>query len=614
MAADPIREPRGPEGLRVSGRELLLVLVWSLLVVGLTVLPYLWAISLTGPGAPWEGYQFQGFMWGVDEGNVYLAWMRQAAEGKVLLRNQYTIFPQNPQFFNVFILGCGRLMALTGQPAAVIFHVMRLVGGVVLLIGIYLLAAWLSDRPAVRWGALCLASLGSGLGWLAAVWADALPAYLPPPLRTPDYAPPLERTWQTMPEAVTFLSILLNPLFVWSMALLCLFFITALASFELRRIRWAFVAGVILLVLGNIHTYDVFVAHAALLLYVLVLLVRRDLSWGRAAVTYAVILALSIASPLWAWHGAQLDPAWLAKINTPTLSPRPVDYIAGYGLVFALALLGAAWALAHRERQRRLLFPACWVAVNFLLVYAPVSFQRKMAEGLHIPLCILAAVGLAMVIAPRLRSRERGHSRIGLLIALAVALMLPSNAMFVAAIMQQTGANNMTLLRWLQPPAYLPWDEVEAMQYLAEHTGEDDVVFSSSLTGSHIPPRAPCTVFVGHWAETLHFSEMLTQVGNFLLPGRSEQIRSAILRQAGAQWVYYGSYETLMARQMMVSAELKPPEDPAAEFRRNTRDILEPVFSNDTVTIYRTLSVLAPPPPGPDERTPEAMTAPVTAP
>lgn len=606
MAAEEICEVREPRVLRVRATELLLVLLWAALVVGLTVLPYLWAISLTGPGQPWEGYQFQGFMWGVDEGNVYMAWIRQAAEGRVLLRNQYTILPQNPQFFNVFFLACGKLVAATGQPPAVIFHIMRLAGGIVLLVSIYLLAAWLSDRPAVRWGTLCLASLGSGLGWLAAVWSEARAPYLPPPLRPPDYAPPSEHTWQAMPEAVTFVSIFLNPLFVWSMALLCLFFVTALAAFELRRVRWAVVAGLVLLVLGNIHTYDIFAAHAALALYVLLLLVRRQLSWGRAVGTYALLLALSAASPIYAWYTARLDPAWLAKINTPTLSPRPIDYAAGYGLIFLLALVGAAWAVRHARTHQRLLFPLGWAISNLLLVYAPVSFQRKMAEGLHIPLCLLAAVALVMVVAPRVRGRK-GEDRSALIITLAVALTLPSNAMFVAGAMQQTGSNNANLLRWLQPPAYLPWDEVEAIEFLAHNTTESDVVFCSSLIGSHIPARAPCTVFVGHWAETLYFDRMLEEVGSFLLPGRSPQVRAGILRRAGATWVYYGSYEALMARQMMVSAELEPPEDPAEEFRESTWDLLAPAFLNSTVTIYRVRpGVLDIPAPLPETGAPES--------
>ncbi len=377
------------------------------------------------------------------------------------------------------------------------------------------------------------------------------------------------------------------------MALLCLVFVTALLALERRNIGWAALSGVILLALGNIHTYDVFVAHAALVSYMFILLAGRRISWRRALGTYGVILALSAAAPIWAWYTTRLDPAWLAKINTKTLSPRLIDYAAGYGLVLLLALIGAGWTWRHKLREPKLLFPICWVVANALLIYAPVSFQRKLAEGLHIPLCILAGVGLVMVVA-RLLADGNGRRRTGLVIALAVVLALPSNALFVADMMQHTAVNNIDLLRWLQPPTYLSWDEVHAIEYLGEYAEADDVVLSSSLIGSHIPPRAPCKVVAGHWAETLDFGRMVELVGSFLLPGRSQDGRSGLLRYAKADWVYYGSYEALMARQMMLSADLRAPKDPAAQFRHATREILEPVYENDTVTVYRVKRGVAP--------------------
>jgi len=422
------------------------------------------------------------------------------------------------------------------------------------------------------------------------MWANTLPDYFEGPLNTPDYSPPVPpHVWQTMPEAVTFLSILLNPLFVWSMALLCLFFTAALTGIERRQVRWSVVAGLLLLLLGNVHTYDIAVAHAALAVYMLVMVIARRLRWSQALLQYAVIAVLSAAAPVWSWYAAHLDPAYLAKINTPTLSPRPIDDAAGYGLIFLLALLGLAWALSHRRSNPRLLFPVCWAVVNGGLVYAPVAFQRKMAEGLHIPLCILAAVALVMLIAPRLRG-PKGADRSALLIVLAVVLALPSNALFVAGIMQQTAANNLDFFGARMPPAYLPWDEVAGINYLAEHAGEDDVVLSSSLIGNYIPAHASCRVFVGHWAETLHFAEALEPVDFFLTPGCSSRVRAGILRLADADWVYYGAYEAMLARQMALAFDLTPPDDPAADFRQATQDILSPVFSRGKVTIYQVRS------------------------
>lgn len=599
----------GGDGRLVSARELLAVLAWALVMAALTAAPYLWAIER----AP-EGAQFQGFIWGVDDGNVYLSWIRQAAEGRLLLRNQYTTQPQEPHFFNIFIRALGRVTAWTGQHPAVIFHAARLLGVVALLVCIYLLAAMLSARRAVRWAALLLASLGSGLGWLAALMAWSLPDYLPASFRPPDYAPPPPHTWQTMPEAVTFLSMLLNPLFVWSMAVMCLVLIAALMAVERRSAGWAAAAGGLLLLVGNMHTYDVFVLHGTMVVYALVMIRMGRLSWRDAALGYAIILGISVAAPFWAWWAARQDPAYQAKVDTPTLSPPPLDFAMGYGLILLLAIVGGAYAIRHRAEKPRLLLPVCWAGVNALLVYAPVPFQRKLAEGLHIPLCVLAAVALVLVIAPRLARRsalehseadpepgalpagvrlratvrpgQPSRTALALLVVLAVVLTMPSNALFVADCLVNVADNNRALLYVLQPPIYLSFDEVRGLQYLARQAEDDDIVLCSSLTGSYVPVRARSLVFAGHWAETLHFPDAVSFIGQYLLPGRSARVLEAATRQVGATWVVYGPQEALLATQMMLAAGEPAPEDPAEQFRATTSGFLEEVFTRGEMTVY----------------------------
>ena len=183
---------RGSDGPPGETRaELVAVLAWGLVMAALTVVPYLWAIACSRT----PSFRASSGAWTTA---MSTSWIRQAAEGSLLLRNQYTTQPQNPHFFNIFLQALGRVTAWTGRHPAVIFHAARLAGVVALLVCIYLLAAFLSPRRAVRWAALLLASLGSGLGWLVALMARSRPDYLLATLRPPDYAPPPPHTWQTM--------------------------------------------------------------------------------------------------------------------------------------------------------------------------------------------------------------------------------------------------------------------------------------------------------------------------------------------------------------------------------------------------------------------------------
>src|SRR5438046_491079 len=81
--------PEGGESGEVTRREWRWCLGAAAVVMALTCLPYLWLWRMTPPGL-----QFLGFPVGPDDQCVYLAWMRQAADGHFFLRSLWTNDPQ----------------------------------------------------------------------------------------------------------------------------------------------------------------------------------------------------------------------------------------------------------------------------------------------------------------------------------------------------------------------------------------------------------------------------------------------------------------------------------------------------------------------------------------
>ena len=566
---------------KVSRNEWLLVLGIAAGVMILTVLPYARAVRMAGAGE-----YFCGFLWGVDEGNVYLAWLRQAAAGRWLLANQYTIAPQNPHFFNVFLILLGRFSALTGLAPIVVFHLARFLGGMFLLCAFYLLVAEITASRRIRLAALLIAALSSGLGWI--VYLQAKMSDLP--LGAWDGLRPMDVAygWQAQPEAVTFLSLLLNPLFVISMGLLCLVLRYGLRAARAPGLRSAVVSGILLLILGNVHTYDALIVYLALFAWFVVVAVQGAITWRTAASRYAVIAVLGLPGPLWAYYTMRLDPAYSQKAATPTHSATPWDYAIGYGLVFLLALVGAVVIIRLRRTaarkagekfSRKLLFPIVWAALGFGLLYLPVSFQRKLIEGLHLPLCLLAAVALV-----ELHRRLAGRVSFALILAVFLLLTVPSNLLFLADCFDHLAVNNVDLLRYLMPPTYLSHAEKTALSWLEANAPDGAIVLSSSLTGSHIPAHTPCRVVAGHWAETLRFREMLQLVGHFYWPGREPSVRRQILRRIGADFVYYGPQEQLLQQGMAGGGQFEPdaPWDPSVGLPE-----LEIAFAGDGLRIYR---------------------------
>lgn len=595
-------------------RERVMVLLWAVFVMGLTCLPYLYALRIT------EGREFGGFLWGVDEGNVYAAWMRQAAEGEVFLRNQYAPVPENPRFFNLYLHIGGRLSALTGLSPVVSFHVLRLLGGIFLLLSFAALVAELSSARLVRWAALGCAALGSGLGWLVVLFGEGTPLAALHPVD-------MGTNWQVQPEAVTFPSLLLNGLFTTSMALMCLAFLYALRALRNSSLTGAVAAGFCVLILGNIHTYNVFPVHLALLLWMAYGVWTKNLNLSMALRYWMVIFVIGLPSLAWAVYAALSDPAFMAKGLTPTPAGRFMDYAAGYGLIGLLAVVGAVDALRRRGMA---LLPVAWVLAHWLVLLVPVSFQRKMVEGLHLPLCFLAALGIAGI-ARRMNERtarqgrvKTARERMVLAVIAAVVFTLPSNALFTADCLARARNNNAELLAVLQPPIYIEAGDAFAMNWLGTYATAEDVVVSSSLMGSYIPTRCRARVFVGHWAETL----ALNQAGRFVAPGedisiwqgRHDPVRNPagtvrlrgfrdnlavahgilsasepqqlvqLLHQHHITLVYYGPWE----RGITAALGSGDEQQMVADWLAGAASVLDVVYNQNGVVIMRTPSATQP--------------------
>lgn len=573
----------------VTRREMTWVLVWALFVMLLTCVPYVYGTRLA------HGRTFSGFIWGVDEGNVYLTWMRQAGDGDWRFRNQYSTAPERPLFVNLFLQLGGRLSGLLHLRPIILFHVLRVLGGVLLLLCFYRLTAEVTRDRVARWAALALASLGSGLGWLVVL------QYPLSGLHPVDVG----QAWQVQPEALTFPSLLLNGLFTTSMALMCLTFLYAIRALRYNDRKAVWWGGLCLLVLGNIHTYDVFAVWLALGLWGLTNSVAcRRCPWPPAAddpsrdecpqggvrgpLRLVAMIALGLPTVAWALYATFSDPSFLAKGLTPTPAFRFVDYATAYGLIGVLAVVGTIlavrptlWSGNSEESPTRVSgVPVIWAVANALVLFIPVSFQRKMIEGLHLPLCLLAGLAvswLGSVITTNLRRQgkhKHAMERIVLTVCAVTVLCIPSNALFVSQCLQSVKTNNEQLLAVLQPPIYLDAPVAAAMQWLAANARRDDVIVSSSLMGSYIPTYCPAKVWVGHWAETLHFQDRLAELQPVFGATDPSDLLGQ-LRQKRITMVFYSQYEQALAG---------PKQQ---RFEQAADQALQKVYDHDGVRIYR---------------------------
>lgn len=479
--------------MTITRREWRWALVWSLFVVALTLVPYLNA-AVNAPA----GYTFSGLLVDPWDGNTYLAKMRQGYAGEWLFRLPFTSEDQDGIFVYTFYLGLGHLARLTGLPLIGLYHGVRVLSGLILLLTLYRLAAELTaDQVARRW-AFGLGAFASGLGFFSLLAGHHTSVDL------------------RVPEANTFLSILTNPHFPLSFALEVGAILSVLgcagnhaptdrAGGNRRRWIGVLALAVALVLVAPYLAPAVWIAIGGALLVSRRRLRgdrRRRWYWWAAVGRAALLVGVMTPFLLYDFIISSRNPA-IASWSAQALmaSPGVLSYVLGFGILLPLAVVGAVkvWRDEHPVGWA-LLF---WIGAISILVYAPSQLQRRFVAGVHVPLAVLAGIGLAALLAHVARwfNVPGGHRastgrwvRRGLLSVVHV-LTVPTNVMLVVFLLagpNQVGAYT-----------YLTEGESAALRWLDEHTTPESVVLAPPKLSNLIPGRTGARVVYGHPMETI---------------------------------------------------------------------------------------------------------------
>lgn len=523
----------------IGNREYRLAFWIALGIMVLASLPYIFGYAIAPPG-----YRFIGFTYNVDDACVYMSWMRQAADGHFFLRNLFTTEPQHGHGFNLLFLAMGWFGRITHMPLVGVFHFFRVIFGMMLLLSAYALSGiWLKDRRAQR---LCLLVVGlsSGIGWM-------LPPKVGVMLSTD--------TWQ--PETITFLSAYLSPLYTFP-TLLVLWTVYCLHRLdESRDWKYAVRAGLLLLVLANVHTYDLITVALVWMLYAAIALAGR-----RSRPALGGLIAAGIALPLAAYqvYFYYTETIFRTRAAVPTIAPPLVWYMTGYGLLLPLAIMGVWRALKERKNVTLLI---CWALVGFIAIYLPVSFQRRLIMGTHIPLSILTTIGLFSLVKGRLPILRSAA------ITIVVLVMMISNLDFLV------GDMNSVMQNESQTIAHVPFisrDESAVFDFLRTHLGANDVILAPPGTAGLIPGYAGRTVYAGHWGETVDYKWKLLALVRFYLPDGPDSYRREFLKDAGINYVV--GYHNIGGVKTDVY-----------DFREKPVPYLRTVFDRPEISVYEVL-------------------------
>ncbi|MEJ2352634.1 MAG: hypothetical protein P8Y03_22845 [Anaerolineales bacterium] len=514
--------------------------VWwfAIVVMVVTSIPY-----VLGFGKEGVGWRFTGFVFGVEDGNSYIAKMMSGAAGDWLFRTPYTAFPQKGVIAFLPYILLGKLTSPPGQHVqmVVLFHLFRFGAGILAILATYdFLSVFVADVGLRRFG-LALATLGGGLGWVLVL------------LGRPGVLGSLPLDFYS-PETFGFLSIYGLPHLAMARALL----MWGLASYliddekvglgvagfsgqqfplDLRGLK----AGVLVALIGFFQPLTVVVAWAVLLAHLMGLaawqsLKRRTLkskswgSWWEYASKATVMVVVSSPIVLYTVLKFSTDPflkVWSAQ--NLIISPHPVHYLIAYGLLVPFALAGAYFSL--KKDPWRSWLVVGWVVLLPFLAYAPYNLQRRLPEGLWVALVVLAMGGLE----GWFRRREGSWRWQNLLRIAPLFLAFPTTLLLLSGGIQA--------VRQPYAPVFRPLAEVRAFEFIAQEARPDEVVLAGYDSSNALPAWAPVRVVIGHGPESVDLAELRPEVEAFYASTTADDRRVSLLAEFNVRYVFWGPDE-----------------------------------------------------------------------
>jgi len=431
-----------------------------------------------------NSWRFSGSLFGVEDGNSYLAKMLSGATGELLFKTPYTTVNQNGFIAFLPYILLGMLTSDPGQheQLVVLLQLFRWSGIILLSFSSYYFISNFIESHFYRKVVLIISVLGGGLGWVSLFW-NKIPLEL--------YSP----------ETFGFLSVMGIPHLLFSKALL----ITGLSVFISREhfLKNACIVGVLFFLVGFFQPLTIVVGWFVITASFCAQLIhtafkqKKDFQvFLKKEIPFMLIIGL-LSSP-WVLYNIisfQSDSflkGWYQQ--NIILSPDPGAYLLSLGILIIAAVWGVS--ILYKKNPGLFFFSAGWLIVFPLMVYFPMVVQRRMAEGIWNILVILAV--LPLMDRPIQKKIILGLTTI----------------LFISSIVFYAGAFSAAINP--QQPVFIPQTEVEAFDLLKKKVISWDVVLAPYQVSNALPSWLPVRVVAGHGPESINLIQVTKDIDGFL--------------------------------------------------------------------------------------------------
>ncbi|MHC1784815.1 MAG: hypothetical protein AB9891_19035 [Anaerolineaceae bacterium] len=487
----------------------------AILLIIITTIPYL--IGYLSETPDWK---FTGFLFGVEDGNSYIAKMLGGAEGEWLFRTPYTTVEQTGMIAFLPYILLGKLASQPGlhDQLTAIFQLYRWLGVFLFLFASYDFISHFIVKIWLRRAAVVVICCGGGLGWLffiglRSLWGDSLPLEF--------YSP----------ETFGFLELFGLPHLAVARALLLWGMVTLQGNLQKAWTRREILlSAAIWLGMGffqpmHIAIGWVLVAGYLLWRFIEARFCKKEANPGNLSEVRELFrrsIMIVVSSVIWIIYNAYMfmnDPyanTWL-KQNI-LLSPSLPSYLLAYGWLLPAAMIGAYFILRKKETPGSLL--VLWLILLPVLAYAPTNIQRRLVEGGWTAVVILAVMGFDRLLPERRK-----------LLAFYLAPAFISTLFFLSGMVFTTSE--------AKKPAFIPQSDVECYRELGNLIKSDQIVLANLDTSNSLPAWVNIRTVVGHGPESAGKESLEPLVSQFFSSNLAEADFHTLVEQNDIQYVLF---------------------------------------------------------------------------
>ncbi|HOZ36261.1 MAG TPA: hypothetical protein PLR18_00315 [bacterium] len=541
----------------IARREWFLVIAISVFVILLTTAPYFYGWLVTP-----VGYHYTG-LHSLTPGDihVYYSYLEQVRQGHGLFSDLYTTEPQPYPMLNLFWLLLGLGAKFFGLSNIIAFQLARIILIPALIFVLYFISAYFFR--AKTWRAISFIFLAFASGW----GATASPFLENNVYQKGWYNWPLD-LWA--PESNSLLTLLQSPHLILSTLLISLIFLFFFWALQSRRASYAIFSGLAALFLFSFHPFHLPTIFGVLGVYLGWLFIKnKKIDFTQLGYFFIVSLFSLPIIVYYFWLMSSDDLTRFRTLQNVCLTPSLWVTMISYAPLLILLIFCLITFFRRRAWRPEYVFLTVWFFVQFLLIYSPLPWQRRMLQGWQIPMTLLAVFGLRYFYE-WLRRRLSAHHFDFYVRNKYLALILFITIFCPSQIFNLVREFSVFADPQYKEQLYISADRFAGYRWLQANLSADDLILSDIINGNLIPGVAGRRVFVGHGVETLFFESKFGLAYLFFKTNDFDDRKINFLKINQINYVFFS-----------------PSEDIVGEFEPEEKNYLHPVFRSGQVVIYQ---------------------------